>query len=47
MCAFRCCALVVVVVACSLKLGQGEHDQAAVDAAWGRLFAFFDKHLLA
>lgn len=27
------------------KLGQGDHDQAAVDQAWERLFAFFGKHL--
>ena len=27
------------------KLGQGEHDQAAVDLAWARLEAFFAKHL--
>ncbi len=27
------------------KLGQGEHDQAAVDLAWERLFGFFGKHL--
>jgi carboxymethylenebutenolidase len=28
-----------------LKLGQGGHDQAQVDLAWGRLFGFFQKHL--
>jgi carboxymethylenebutenolidase len=27
------------------KLGQGEHDQAAVDLAWSRVFAFFGKHI--
>ncbi len=26
-------------------LGQGGHDQAAVDLAWSRLFSFFDKYL--
>ena len=28
-----------------LKLGQGAHDQAAVDLAWERLSVFFAKHL--
>jgi carboxymethylenebutenolidase len=32
-------------VARKTALGQGAHDQAAVDLAWARLFAFFDKHL--
>lgn len=27
------------------KLGQGEHDQQAVDLAWSRIFAFFGKYL--
>ncbi len=27
------------------KLGQGEHDQAAVDLAWTRVFGFFKMHL--
>jgi len=27
------------------KLGQGEHDQQAVDLAWSRVFQFFSKHL--
>lgn len=27
------------------KLGQGEHDQAAVDLAWSRLIPFFKKNL--
>ena len=29
------------------KLGQGAHDQAAVDLAWERLAVFFAKHLTA
>ena len=32
-------------VARKAKLGQGEHDQAAVDLAWERLTVFFAKHL--
>jgi dienelactone hydrolase len=32
-------------IARRLKLGQGEHDQEAVDLAWSRLLGFFDKQL--
>lgn len=32
-------------VARKAKLGQGAHDQAAVDLAWERLSVFFAKHL--
>ena len=32
-------------VARKAKLGQGAHDQAAVDLAWERLTVFFAKHL--
>ncbi len=32
-------------IARKAKLGQGEHDQAAVDQAWDRLVPFFLKHL--
>lgn len=27
------------------RLGQGDHDQKAVDAAWERVFAFLEKHI--
>lgn len=32
-------------IARRLKLGQGEHDAAAVELAWDRLAAFFDREL--
>lgn len=34
-------------IARKAKLGQGAHDQAQVDAAWGNLFRFFEKYLKA
>lgn len=34
-------------IARKAKIGQGAHDQAAVDLAWERLSVFFAKHLTA
>lgn len=34
-------------IARRLKLGQGGHDQAAVDLTWSRVFSFFAAHLKA